>query len=484
MRVVVACLLLALPVAAHSAEKLKIVPKSKTGTTIKSDIADLGYINPSRPGVKYFELHAVPDMIVSEDAKYTPETPDAPPSKDDRMYKPALIAHGPMELVTPETFPNSGEVMLGKVASIGAKLDDIIKTAKADATTKYQDLKNFLQNFTTPGGIPSSGMPSSLSGKTFTMTNGSTVVLTYANWVTGMDPAYMQNQYNSKTYKFKLTPTGGCYATGSTPTGPWECFDGSSYNGTWLGRVWGFNGSATSDPPTTPPTEDVIDFAGVKNGLASASSAVKEEVDAAIKEIPNSKEKAADGVPSSVSGSSPTGITQAEIDALLAKNTAAVAKMVADATAQIAAANTNDANAQIAAMQAALDAAKAAQESEAIQGTAEGEEEGDDEETFAGINPEGFTEGYKATEENFDIPGRFDSFLDNVKSSGLFSFSSGFFNSIPGGGSPVFTINGGQTFGSHSIDFSETMTTGLAVLKSILLACFGFLSIRAIIMKR
>jgi len=112
------------------------------------------------------------------------------------------------------------------------------------------------------------------------------------------------------------------------------------------------------------------------------------------------------------------------------------------------------------------------------------DESGEDEpeETFSPISPSGFGESYNPGE--YDIPGRFTTFLDRVKSTGLFSFSSSFFNSLPGGGSPVYEINGGETFGTHSIDLSQTMAAGLTVLKTILLACFGFLSIRAVIMKR
>jgi len=114
----------------------------------------------------------------------------------------------------------------------------------------------------------------------------------------------------------------------------------------------------------------------------------------------------------------------------------------------------------------------------------DGESSGEDgsSETFSPISPSGFGESYNPGE--YDIPGRFTTFLDRVKSTGLFSFSSSFFNSLPGGGSPVYEINGGETFGTHTIDLSQTMATGLAVLKTILLACFGFLSIRAVIMKR
>ena len=73
-----------------------------------------------------------------------------------------------------------------------------------------------------------------------------------------------------------------------------------------------------------------------------------------------------------------------------------------------------------------------------------------------------------------DIKPKFSIFLRS---------SNDFFNSLPGGGSPVYEIEAGQ-YGHHTIDLSDTLSTGLAVLKTILLVCFGFLSIRAVIMKR
>ena len=144
----------------------------------------------------------------------------------------------------------------------------------------------------------------------------------------------------------------------------------------------------------------------------------------------------------------------------------------ADDAAAIAAANPDDAAAQIAAGQAALEAAKA---------TEEAAQEEPAEETFGEITDSAFEEPYNPGE--FDIPARFTQFLNNVKSSGLFSFSNDFFNSLPGGGSPIYEVVAGQ-YGHHTIDLSDTLSTGLAVLKTILLVCFGFLSIRAVIMKR
>lgn len=71
-----------------------------------------------------------------------------------------------------------------------------------------------------------------------------------------------------------------------------------------------------------------------------------------------------------------------------------------------------------------------------------------------------------------------------MKASPLFSFSQGFFNSLPSGGSPSFTIEGGETFGTHTVNLEQTMGPGLQVLNSVLLLIFAFLSIRVIILKR
>ena len=118
-------------------------------------------------------------------------------------------------------------------------------------------------------------------------------------------------------------------------------------------------------------------------------------------------------------------------------------------------------------------------QAEQAQQQAEDVEEAAD--TYDPISSNPFDEAYNPGA--FDIPARFTSFLNNVKSTGLFSFSSSFFNSLPGGGSPVYTIDAG-TYGTHTIDLSETMGTGLAVLKTVLLLLFGFLSIRVVILKR
>ena len=176
-----------------------------------------------------------------------------------------------------------------------------------------------------------------------------------------------------------------------------------------------------------------------------------------------------DPAPETVPSSSPQPITNTQIQNFFAQNTTNVYNKTLETITNNATSTTTEISNEVAG--AAAEAAKA-QEEEATKET---------EETFSPISDSAFEEPYNPGE--FDIPARFTQFLNNVKSSGLFSFSNDFFNSLPGGGSPIFEIEGG-IFGSHRIDLSETMSGGLAVLKTVLLALFGFLSIRAVIMKR
>jgi hypothetical protein len=106
-----------------------------------------------------------------------------------------------------------------------------------------------------------------------------------------------------------------------------------------------------------------------------------------------------------------------------------------------------------------------------------GEEEGG----YSPIGNNAFATPYG--KEGGDISNRFNQFLSNVENSDLFSFSSAFFDSLPSGGSPTYTIEAGQ-YGTHTVDLEESFGSGLPILKSVLLVCFGYLSIRAIIMKR
>jgi hypothetical protein len=204
--------------------------------------------------------------------------------------------------------------------------------------------------------------------------------------------------------------------------------------------------SPTNEPPSSIPTDKKT---AVNNRLVQESSSnetIRNQLEETVKENPNL-------VPA------PAQISQTDIQNFITNNNLEINNNYINTLNALIEQYPNDVN-----LKAEL--ARAQAESQ--------KEEENPKETFSPIAENGFAEPYIPGE--YDIPERFSSFLDNVKSSSLFSFSSS--------GSPIYQINGGQTFGSHTIDLSETLSTGLAVLKTILLACFGFLSIRAVIMKR
>jgi len=230
-------------------------------------------------------------------------------------------------------------------------------------------------------------------------------------------------------------------------------------------NVWYYQGSSVAGSPTLSTPAVSVNFDTLKTAIKAANSdaAFADEVRNAVKNAPtDQKITSSDPEPSTVPAQQPSPITNNDVSNFFTANTTNVYNEYL---------NTVNNGGDVNTAQAATDLAKAQEE----------EAEKETEEKFNQIPTNSFEPPYDPGP--FDIPTRFTTFLSHVKSSGLFSFSSAFFNSLPGGGSPVYTVAAG-IYGTHTIDLSDTMTGGLAVLKSILLACFGFLSIRAVIMKR
>ncbi|MDY0050285.1 MAG: hypothetical protein RBR73_06015, partial [Halothiobacillaceae bacterium] len=243
---------------------------------------------------------------------------------------------------------------------------------------------------------------------------------------------------------------------------------------------------ASGSPATVSPAPGAIDWPSIKDQLKNSSPpGVQQD----IQDIIKSKGEAgiatpSDAVPSTVDNvSSPPVITAADVAAAI-RNIAQGAQVAAQQAAADAAA-ANDLPGVAAAIAAgntadaindnALGQAETAEAAEAA------EVDKPEPETFDPVVAAPFESPYDPG--SFDIPARFTTFLNNVKSTSLFSFSSSYFNSLPGGGSPIYTVEAG-TYGTHTVDLSETMGTGLAVLKTVLLLLFGFLSIRVVILKR
>lgn len=236
------------------------------------------------------------------------------------------------------------------------------------------------------------------------------------------------------------------------------------------------------DAPATWPTEDgpppllapaqVPELANRINNAIAADPDVADELDDVIKANPGvvapSESVALPEPANDISDYPPAQpVTNADVNQWAQGQSAAAQQDYIDSLQDLV--DANPTNAELAAQLAEALAEQAQQQADDVA------------DTYNPISANPFEEAYNPG--SFDIPARFTSFLNNVKSTGLFSFSSSFFNSLPGGGSPIYTVEAG-TYGTHTIDLSETMSTGLAVLKTVLLLLFGFLSIRVVILKR
>jgi hypothetical protein len=83
-----------------------------------------------------------------------------------------------------------------------------------------------------------------------------------------------------------------------------------------------------------------------------------------------------------------------------------------------------------------------------------------------------------------DIPDLFDSFVNDIKQTGLFSLPDKFFGSVPTSDISSITIDAGR-YGVHEYDFaSGAWPTVLGIIKGIIMVIFSFASVRTIIMKR
>lgn len=392
-------------------------------------------------------------------------------SASDAIFVPAYQAFK-ANFVSPETYPASAAQYVGVEGSVGAMISDFVDFVKSDQGATYPELNQLVaDNSTSDGLYPGPGMSNFPSGTVVTLTNGQNILvgaIDYASWA---DPVNMQNQINSSPTKFYFQPSGGCR---------WNtvnriyCITNEPRPNSFMVAYYEAPAWATTSQSTISPTAGQLDYSALQQALNNPSPTQKEEITEAIKNIPTEKKIAStDPAPTSFPAQQPAPITENQIQNFFTSNTTNIYNEYLT-NIQNGTATASD--------QVAADLAKAQEEEVAKLQEQPTEEEEQEEETFDGINISAFEPPYDPGP--FDIPGRFQTFLNNVKSSGLFSFSSNFFESLPSGGDPVFEINGGETFGTHTIDLSETFTGGLAVVKTVLLALFGFLSIRAIILKR
>jgi len=72
---------------------------------------------------------------------------------------------------------------------------------------------------------------------------------------------------------------------------------------------------------------------------------------------------------------------------------------------------------------------------------------------------------------------RFRQFITEMKATSIFSIPSQLFGDLPNGGSPSFTINGGETFGEHEVNM-DSWAAGLAAIRAVLYIIAGWSAIK------
>jgi hypothetical protein len=85
--------------------------------------------------------------------------------------------------------------------------------------------------------------------------------------------------------------------------------------------------------------------------------------------------------------------------------------------------------------------------------------------------------------DDHDWGARTTQFLSDMRSTGLFSVPTDFFDAVPGGGSPEIIINGGETYGVHTLSFAD-YSSGLIAIRTVIQLAFMWLAIRIVTLKR
>lgn len=440
--------------ATNARNNLKVVPSSQIGQTLvtqaelSSTAALSGYAAGAAglAGLAYYQR-------TGKDPVYA--LFQAVASAADAIFVPGYQAFK-ANFVSPESFPASAAQYVGKEGSVGLTVENLVNLVNGNPS-QYPLIKGKIDANSTPSGYQDNQFQQG------------TVYRDYAGVVRVIDQPFVQVGWDGYSYynmnaAYEESVRPGSRLTSHVHTsGEWiyKFIDGA---GTFQAH-----GTASSATPISP-TAGSVNYPGLAQAIKDANSdaAFADEVRNAVKNAPTAQKiTSSDPQPSSVPAQQPSPITNSDVSNFFTSNTTNIYNEYL---------NTVNNGGDVNIAQAAADLAKA-QEEEAEKQTEEKEEE-----KFNSLDANPFQDPYNPGP--FDIPTRFTTFLHNVKSSGLFSFSTSFFNSLPGGGSPLLTIDGGQTFGTHTFDFSQSLGSGLIILKSALLALFGFLSVRAVIMKR
>lgn len=210
------------------------------------------------------------------------------------------------------------------------------------------------------------------------------------------------------------------------------------------------------------------------------------EIDDYLKSNPNvvhfvdAQEETTEAMPEYASLAKQEAVAAA--DAAASASSAATSAQTAASNARARAnANPNDMILAGLADKAEADAAAAeanAQEAYKKQIEAENKAQEDEEETTSTVGTDGEHEAYGVDGE-FNFGDRISSFVNTIRNSALFSMPSRVLGEVPTGGSPVQTIEMGNTFGTHTMDWSR-FDAVWAILRATFLICMGVVSVKLV----
>lgn len=185
-------------------------------------------------------------------------------SAADHVFSPAWQAFKD-SVVTPASFPTATEQYLGVEGCFGASVKDFVDFLKGSTSPDYSDIKAQIIGRISPGGLPSTFANETKSAAVVTASDNKNYKIWGPVSTTGMDPNWIPSYWAQG--RAKITIAGNEKAGCTIDVTHMWCQNGTSFNGTWMWRVWEYQVEVTTANPTLFPDQDAYDYAGLKADL-------------------------------------------------------------------------------------------------------------------------------------------------------------------------------------------------------------------------
>lgn len=306
-----------------SKTKLKVLDGNKIGKTlvtsaqVSSTTALSGLVAGAAgiAGIAYYER-------TGRDPVYA--AANAVASAADAIFVPAYQAFK-ANFVSPESYPASAAQYVGVEGSVGATIGDLIDYVKDSSSGLYDNLKQLIADHTTSTTYDSFPENTAWSvGSIITTPSGNMRITGTWGWV-----GYYQNTTRFSSNYQSWFATENKYEVGLSYI---SYYSGKLYRWTpgyvtasGYGMLESIQTAATTDPATIPLNDTaILDFTGFKQEFEQANidAATQEQLEQAIADMPaDQKITSSNPEPSSVPSTSPSPITNNQIQNFFTDNT-------------------------------------------------------------------------------------------------------------------------------------------------------------------